>query len=891
MKMRRLWVAVMLVAGWLSGGRAETDLAIRGSETFGEDLGPKLVALFLEQYPHVKVELTSLGSASGIADLLDSTCDLAVSSRLFNDDEQRLARSRGLALKYSVAGYCGVGVVVNEANPLQTISDRDIREIFTGRLTNWQQLGGPDLPIVVCIRDASAGTHLGFRMMALNNNTYAANAQVFTGYRALADAVAAQPGAIGYVGMDLLAHPGLHSVAINGIPLTEVTVHEGVYPYVESLLLYTRVKAADPSAERFVQLVRSPAGQEVVRACGFVTADLGPLRANQIFFLLFQVLGGLALFIYGMHVMTRSLRTAAGSSLRSILASATRSRGHGVIFGTVVGFLAHTGAAITMLAGFINAGVMTLEQAIAPVFGANIGTTLSMQLVSFRITDYCWAAIGIGFLRDALIPSERLRKLGDALIGFGLLFLGMETISAGIAPHKDMLAPYLVHIRGDVWTWRLMGVLISALLTALMTSSGAMIGLCFALVKAGVFTRFDQVAVVVLGAHIGTCIVPIMASLSMRIGAWRAAIAHLVFNIANVLLALAAWPLFVWVCEYSAPDNLLRQAANLHTFAMVFATAALLPFTGLFTRLVRGVTPSKEPVPAPSFLDTKLLAKPEQALAAVIRELRRMAEVCVDSMMLNGQLTLSPNRKTYRRLLSNEEIINEVRLSLNDYLERLTQRYLSRRQALFVQHLDRCMKDIERIGDHLTHIGATSLERFKIPEAIVPEDLFRTWFNLLRSAKRVITLMAKSFDPDANAFQTTALEILRARDAYMILSMDAKAEFAGAARDKRLTPIGGYYLSRYIEDLDRLVRRAKSIAFAERQPDFWLKQTKLERDAKEALAYTIPPLVSSKEYLESLSNDAWDETELMDETPHYIPTESPHLAPPDEQPHPAAPAP
>lgn len=609
------------------------------------------------------------------------------------------------------------------------------------------------------------------------------------------------------------------------------------------------------------------------------------MSTYEIAMLLFQVLGGLSLFIYGMHVMTGSLRTAAGSSLRTILARATHSRVHGAVFGTIVGFLAHSGAAVAMLAGFINAGVMTLEQAIAPVFGANIGTSLSMQLISFHIADYCWAAIGIGFLLDALIPSERWRKLGGALIGFGLLFLGMDTISTGIAPHKDALAPYLSHIRGDVWTYRLLGVGLSALLTALLTSSGAMIGLCFALVTAGVFTRFDQVAVVVLGAHIGTCIVPIMAAVPMRIGAWRAAIAHLVFNLLNVSLALLAWPLVVWACEASSPGNLLRQAANLHTFVMVAATLLFLPFIGLFTRLVRFATPSKEPTPAPSFLESKLLAKPEQALAAVIRELRRMAEICVDSMLINGELILNPTRKTFRRLLSNEDVINEVRQSMGDYLGHLTKHYLSRRQTLFLQHLDRCMKDIERIGDHLTHIGETSVERFRIADALLPEDLFRTWFTLFCTAKRVIALMAKSFDPDNNAFQNVALEILRARDVYMIQSMDAKAEFAGAVRDKRIAPIGGYYLGRYIEDLDRLVRRAKSIAFAERQPDFWVKTAKLERDAKEAPTYVAHARVEPREYLELLrKNSPFDDSDLADAAHPDIPAESPHQPPPDEPP-------
>lgn len=612
------------------------------------------------------------------------------------------------------------------------------------------------------------------------------------------------------------------------------------------------------------------------------------MRPQDIIMMLFTVLGGLSLFIYGMHIMTGSLRAAAGNSLRNILARATRSPVHGVIFGVLVGFLAHSGAAITMLAGFINAGVMTMAQSIAPVFGANVGTSLSMQLVSFNIASYCWAAIGIGFLVRSLIPSARWNKLGDALIGFGLLFLGMNTISAGIEPYKDELAPLLAGIRGDTWGWRLAGVGLSMILTALLTSSGAMVGLCFALVHAGVFTRFDQVAVIVLGAHIGTCIVPVMASIPMRIGAKRAAGAHVLFNVLNVLLALAMWPWLVRLCETSAPDNLVRQAANLHMFVMVGATLILLPLGKVFTRLLLFLTPSKEPDPEPSFLEDKLLAKPEQALAAVIQELRRMARICVDSMMLNGQLILNPERKAYRQLLANESVINEVRHSMESYLERLTRHYLSRRQTLFLQHLDRCMKDIERIGDHLTHIGDTSMERMRVAGALLPEDIFRTWFTLFCSAKRVIVLMARSFDPNSQSFQSTALEILRARDTYMIQSMDAKADFVGAAREKRITPVGGYFLNRYVEDLDRLVRRAKSIAFSERQPDFWVKQAKLEKDASESLSFEEPVRVDPAEYLALLKKDSpFDDSDVPDDAlSSAIPDESPHAPPPDET-HPA----
>ena len=597
-----------------------------------------------------------------------------------------------------------------------------------------------------------------------------------------------------------------------------------------------------------------------------------------------HVLGGLSVFIYGMHIMTRSLTAAAGASLRKILSGTTKSPVHGVVFGVVVGFLAHSAAATTMLAGFINAGVMTLGQALAPVFGCNLGTSLSSQLMSFHIADYCWIPIGLGFLLKSFIPSSRWDKLGDALFGFGLLFLGMLTIKVGIMEYggQEVLTPILSQIKGDTAWQRVVGVLLGMVLTAILTSSGAMVGLCFALIDAKVFDGFDQVGPIILGACIGTCIVPVMASLSMRITAKRAAWAHVLFNVLNVIIALCLWTPLKALCLKAAPaGDLMRQLANLHTFAMTTAILAILPFTRAFTVLLLKLTPSKEPDPTPSFLEDELLNKPEQAIAAAIRELRRMADLCVDSMDINGRMILEPTRALAKRLDSNEEILNEVRRSMADYLERLARHHLSRRQTMFLQHLDRCMKDIERIGDHLAHIGDISVARWKKDDAMVPEDLFKTWFLLFCMGKRVVRLMAKSFDPDRSTFQGTAAAILKARDAYMIQSMDAKAEFVGAARERRMTPVGAYYLSRYIEDLDRLVRRAKSIALAERQPDFWVKQARMERVAATDGDFVPPPRVKAQKYMELLEKS--DDEDIPDAVETFrVPKESPHVPPPEE---------
>ncbi len=274
MKTNLKWIVAALCLALPLTVHAEDTLSIKGSNTFGEELGPQLITAFRARNPGIAVEIESLGSASGIAGLLDGTCDIGASSRMINEDEQRRARSRKIDLKSSVVGYYAVTVVVNEANPLKSLSDRQVRDIFTGKATNWKQVGGPDRPIAVLIRDATGGTHLGFQELAMDNLPYATSARGFASYTALADEIEANPDAIGYVGMNLVTHPGLRALAINGIPANDIAVNEGLYPYVRTVRLYTRAQPAHPLASRFLRFVLSRAGQDIVRSVGFVPADL-----------------------------------------------------------------------------------------------------------------------------------------------------------------------------------------------------------------------------------------------------------------------------------------------------------------------------------------------------------------------------------------------------------------------------------------------------------------------------------------------------------------------------------------------------------------------------------------------------------------------------------------
>jgi phosphate:Na+ symporter len=234
---------------------------------------------------------------------------------------------------------------------------------------------------------------------------------------------------------------------------------------------------------------------------------------GELFFLIFEVLGGLALFILGMGIMSEGLRTAAGSGLRTLLTKTTANRFAGLALGTLLGFLVHSSAASVMFVGFINAGLMNLAQSVAPMLGTNLGTSLSMQLVSFKLTDYAYVGIVLGLILQMAFPRPRVKCLGKALVGFGLLFLGMKVMSGAVAPHRDLLRQYLAGIDGHALSGRLLGVGLAFALTAIIQSSGATIGMAFALSDAGVFESLWQTYPIVIGAQIGTCATALLGSI------------------------------------------------------------------------------------------------------------------------------------------------------------------------------------------------------------------------------------------------------------------------------------------------------------------------------------------------------------------------------------------
>lgn len=265
----RTYLLGMLAIG-LALPAAADSLAIRGSNTFGEELGPRLIADFQRFNPGIEVTLESKGTASGVLALLEGTCDIAAASRTMTEDEERLMRSRRLAVRQYAIGYYGVAVVVNKGAAARNLTDRDVRDIFSGAITNWKDLGGPDAPINVYIRDAASGTHLGFQEVAMERRPYAAGARAVTSDAAMAEALRQDSHGIGYVGMTRAAPLGLRALTINGVVPSVLAVSDALYPYARQLRLYTGANRESDAAKAFIKFVRSTEGQNVLDEMGFV---------------------------------------------------------------------------------------------------------------------------------------------------------------------------------------------------------------------------------------------------------------------------------------------------------------------------------------------------------------------------------------------------------------------------------------------------------------------------------------------------------------------------------------------------------------------------------------------------------------------------------------------
>lgn len=429
----------------------------------------------------------------------------------------------------------------------------------------------------------------------------------------------------------------------------------------------------------------------------------------------FGLIGGLALFLYGMNTMSDAMQKTAGERMKKILSFLTKNPIMGALAGALVTAVLQSSSATTVMAiGFVSAGLMTLPQAISVIFGANIGTTMTAQLLAFKLSDYIYPIIFIGFMLQFVGKTEKLKNIGMVIFSFGLLFEGIEIMGHVMKPLAG--SSVFVDLMAEVSSTPVLGVLLGGVMTLVVQSSSATIAVLqnFAAQPAadGVSSVIGLTGAIpiLLGDNIGTTITAILASIGQTKNAQRTAIAHSIFNISGSLVCLCIIPLFAQFVQYISPsgreiDVISRQIANAHTTFNVVCTLAWLPFISVMVKIVkaiiRGEDKNLKATYEPQYLDNNLLDKPAAAMYLVSLELERLVGLA-DRTLNQLKLVLDSQRtgKDYEAFQEDLMILEQLQGRVTEYITKLLSGgYLTEQQSEETARLLFVTNNIQRMAE------------------------------------------------------------------------------------------------------------------------------------------------------------------------------------------------
>jgi phosphate:Na+ symporter len=452
--------------------------------------------------------------------------------------------------------------------------------------------------------------------------------------------------------------------------------------------------------------------------------------------LLFGLIGGLGFFLFGMKIMSDGLQKIAGDRMRKILSALTNNRIVGTLVGIGVTAIIQSSTATTvMVVGFVNAGLMSLLQAIGVILGANIGTTVTAQLLAFNISHYALPAIGIGAGLKLFCRQKKFVYIGEIILGFAILFFGLATMKQAFNPLKGSAEfRELFLLVGD---YRLFAVLIGALVTVLVQSSSATIGITLALASTGLVT-FETSVALILGENIGTTITANLAAIGTNLAAKRTAFAHFLFNALGSLLVLLLFPFYLKFIAAMTPGDadfiiqtqaqadslsaaigdkpyIARHIANTHTMFNIINVLIFLPLVGLLAKLstlvIRGEEKSENL--QVKHIDNRVLNTPPIALGQARRETKRMAEIALEMLEETNQFLEDGDLKRLHGLEKREELVDLLQREITDFLVALSQQAISSETSESIAALMHMVNDLERVGDHCENLWGLGQRRFE----------------------------------------------------------------------------------------------------------------------------------------------------------------------------------
>ncbi|MEA2058931.1 MAG: Na/Pi cotransporter family protein [Thermodesulfobacteriota bacterium] len=460
------------------------------------------------------------------------------------------------------------------------------------------------------------------------------------------------------------------------------------------------------------------------------TADVTFISWSKI---LFGISGGLAFFLYGMEKMSEGMKSTAGNKMRAILASLTKNRFIAMVVGSFVTMVIQSSSATTvMLVSFVQAGLLNLSQCMGVILGADIGTTITAQMIAFKLTDYAILMVAVGFFLHMLGKTRKVRDIGDILLGFGILFFGMKLMSDVMAPLRTY--PAFIHLMQEMEN-PFSGILLGAVFTAIVQSSSATTGLLIVLAQQGLISLEAGIPIL-FGANIGTCVTAVLAGINATREAKRVAIAHVIFKIAGVCLFLFWIPRFAQLIRDLAlifGSDTARQIANAHTIFNVSIGLIFLPFVNVFARFIYVIFPEKAEAKSAELKtwyieDEAMLKTPSLAIDLARSEISRMAKVlgrmltaviipfvsdekhissctykdCERKLLISEIPTrdaVFPELSLIEGIDLREKKIDYLEEKISTYLARIAKRNITKQEATEVFGMVSIVKDMESIGD------------------------------------------------------------------------------------------------------------------------------------------------------------------------------------------------
>lgn len=526
--------------------------------------------------------------------------------------------------------------------------------------------------------------------------------------------------------------------------------------------------------------------------------------------------GGLGLFLFGMELMSTSIEKVAGAKLRRILEIFTSNRFAGMLVGIVfTGIVQSSSACTTMVVSFVNAGLMNLYQAAGVIFGANIGTTITSQLVSFKLSEVAPVILLAGVVGMMFVPRESVKKFAEVVVGFGVLFVGLNTMSQAMGVMKN--EPQVVELLASL-TNPFLATFVGMVITAIIQSSSVTVSIVLLLAQQGLL-ELGICPYIILGCNIGSCATALIASLAGKKDAKRAALIHFWFNVIGTaviyVIMFAAGDYVIGLIRAISSDN-GRFVANTHTIIKIFQVIILFPFAKPIVRLSCMCVPGEDKKInyresyQLKYIGEKVVFNPATAVVGVIKELERMADLANENLnrAMNALITL--DEEDIEEVYEVEKNINFLNRSITDYLVKINQSTLPVEDLKSLGALFHVANDIERIGDHAENV-ADAAKRRKEEGVTISKEAQREMGEMLDMVNKIIQYAIEMF---VKSDEKHLQDIVVLED-----KVDNKEKELQRAHVERLTrgectPEAGMIFSDIVSGLERVADHATNIAFA-----------------------------------------------------------------------------